>query len=199
MDGGVGGLDASHRVVAIKGPVAGTAVVIGGSSPGTEVSMIGQSGAIITSSGPSTANLTVDGINAYVRAVTITLSDGVGLVVRNDATLRLASVNVTNNAGGGLLIDASGFDIRDSTFSSNGPGDAMGAAWGGIRIQGAAAPTPRVMSNVTITSNRQVGLSCSMQITASAVFVAGNIGGVDVSPTCGITPCQTAGPDCGAP
>ena len=70
--------------------------------------------------------------------------------------------------------------------------------WGGILIQNAPLTAPTTLMRVTVQNNKQVGLACSAAVDGNGVLASGNTGGVDISPTCCITPCSPAGPLCGA-
>lgn len=188
------------KVMAIIGPVAGSGVYIQAVSVGaSQLSLIGEGMGKIISPGGSAPNLVVDGANVYLRDVIISGSPDVGLSVKNSATIQLESVVLDSNAKGGLLVDSSSFDVRNSTFTNNGPGTGSGGAgWGGIRVQGATPPSPRTLIDVTIAGNKQIGLSCAWPVTGAGVYSSGNAGGIDVSPTCSVTTCAALGPDCGA-
>src|SRR5665213_362837 len=189
----------SRRVIVVVGSVPGSAAAMQGASVGsTQVSIVGQSTAIIGSSGSSTPNLTIDGANVFIRSVSLKNSLDLGISVKNAATIQLDTVTFDSNSTGGLLVDSSAFDVRDSVFTKNGPGDAMGAAWGGMRIQGTLSAASASLEQVTIINNGQVGISCTMPVSGTEVFASGNAGGVDISPSCGFSSCPTLGTACGA-
>ena len=185
----LGDVDASHRVLAVRGAVAGSPGTIQASNGvSSEVSIVGvgsASGGTIYQAATMTPIVSIDGAAVYLRNINLSASDDIGIVARNGATLRLDRVLVDDNKNGGLLVDGAAFDIRNSTFTNNGPGDATGTAWGGVRIQGAATFMPRVLTNDSITVNKQIGLSCTAAVVGTGVLVGLNAGGVDVSPTCG--------------
>jgi hypothetical protein len=133
----------------------------------------------------SAAGKTRIGINAQATA-------GATLV------LRLDGCAVTDNPGGGILLDGAGFDIRNTVISGNGPGQtAGGAIIGGILIDSLAASGPANLTRVSITDNVPVGLSCAASIQGSGVLASGNTV-IDILDSCDILPCSPAGATCGA-
>jgi len=187
---------AERRLVLVRGIVeAGTWTLRPGAGA-AEVSLIGQAAASIgAGTGPA---LHVFGASVYVRAIEFSAPFDVGIFAEQGSTLRTDSVLVDNSKGGGILIDKSNFDIRNTTVAGNGPGDMMGTAWGGIRINAPPVTGPATLELVTIKDNKQVGLSCSAAIAGIGVLATRNAGGVDISPTCSVTACAPAGPACGA-
>jgi len=190
-------LPTSAKLILVIGSVGGSATPIQTSPGGTQLSIIGQAMAAIGSPGSPVANLIIEGASVYMRNLTIKNSLDVGLSVNTGAMIELDTVTFDSNSKGGLLADSSGFDIRNSTFTTNGPGDAMGAAWGGIRVQG-ITPVTATLEDVSIVNNGQVGMSCAWAVSGTGVYASGNSGGVNVSPTCGITTCPTLTTGCGA-
>jgi hypothetical protein len=168
---------------------------------GAQVTVVGQPAgavpaAILAGTNPG---LALNGGDLYVRNVSVScvpdFSDR-GIVAQSGAVLRLNRVTVKNCAKGGLFVDGAGFDVRQSTFTGNGPGDIMGFPWGGIRVQGSPAGGPPRLESVTIKDNKGPGLSCSAAVMGTGVLVTGN-SMPEVSPTCGVASCGAAGPTCG--
>ena len=190
-------LDAAHRVIVIRGAVGGSTSTIQAVGATAPLSIVGQVDAVVAAPGPQTI-LHVTGADVFIRGVAFKNSLDIGVTVDGGATIRLDTVTFDNNSKGGLLVDSSAFDIRNSLFTNNGPGDLLGLAWGGLRLQGLSSSGPQTLAQVTITGNKQVGLSCSSSISGTGVYAASNAGGVDISPTCGVTSCSLAGAGCGA-
>jgi hypothetical protein len=192
-------LSMARRVIVVRGTVDGTSTIIQGIPSSSQVSIIGQNDGVL---GPPNAHqpiLHLTGGYVYFRDVTLKNSLDTGMVVDGAATLFLDGVTFDNDSNGGLLLDGAAFDIRNSVFTNNGPGDLLGTAWGGLRIQGSAPPGPRSFAQVTIANNKQVGMSCSAAVSGSGIYAAGNAGGVEISPTCSVTTCPQVGAGCGAP
>lgn len=168
---------------------------------GTEVSIIGQNSAVIV--GGTKRGLDFQNGAFYVRDLKVSLSTSIGInaaaVAPAVVALRLDHVTVDSCQGGGILLDRATFDIVNTTVTNSGPGDDVGTPWGGIRIKNLPASGQARLDHVTIENNKQIGLTCTTQINGSAVLAADNSGGVEVSPTCNVSPCSAAGPTCGAP
>jgi hypothetical protein len=187
-------LTTAKRLIVVRGAVqaANYTIQTNGGSP--QITLIGQAtGSIV---GGLYSALVVDAADVYARDISLRVSATVGVVAQNAALLRLDHVSVDNNTGGGILVDGAGFEIRNSQITSNGPGDIGGFPWGGIRVQNIQGPS--LLELVTVQNNNQVGISCSAAVTGNGVLASGNAGGVDVSPTCQITPCSPASATCGA-
>lgn len=187
-------LTPSRRVIVISGAVMGAVwAPTGGAAP---VTIVGRAAAVIA---PGTAaGLRISGAaELYARDLIIRNSEGTGVIAEKGATLRLSHVTVDSNRGGGILVDGSAFDVRNSTITGNGPGQgAAGVVWGGIRIQ--SPGTPAVLTLVTASNNQSAGVSCSDPITGDGVLAAGNAGGVQATSACALSLCSPAGPTCGA-
>ena len=185
------------RLLVIKGSVTGT---IAWTLSGPQVSIIGQSSAMLTGNG-TTSTLRVTGGDLYIRALGIT-GGAPGITADGGAILRLDHASVSNNTAGGILLDGAGFEIKNTTVNSNGPNIAD-SAFGGLRIQNlpTSSAIPKSLSLSTVNDNQQVGVSCgsgaAVTPTPTNVLVSGNNGG-DIGGSCGFTSCATAGPTCGA-
>jgi hypothetical protein len=193
---------ASRTLLVVRGgpmdAAAGAFIRPAGSA---EVSIIGQNNAVIAA-GPR-RGLDLENGGFYVRDLKVSLSASIGIDAAAAApaavALRLDHVTVDSCQGGGILLDGAAFDIRNSTVTNNGPGDDVGTPWGGIRIKNLPIGGQAQLDHVTIQNNKQIGLTCTAQISGSGVYAASNSGGVEVSPTCNVTPCTAVGPTCGAP
>ena len=191
-------LPTSAKLILVIGAVGGSGTAIQTSGAGAQLSIIGQASAkVISLPGAPVPNLIIQGASVYLRGLTISGSGDIGLSVSTGAMIELDTVTFDSNSKGGLLIDSSGFDIRNSTFTNNGPGDSMGAGWGGIRVQG-TTPVTKTLEDDTISMNKQIGLSCAWAVTGTGVYASGNTGGIDVSSSCAVTTCPTLTTGCGA-
>jgi len=191
-------------------------VVTGGLSPSSPtisapVTIVGKSGAVITpaagvdgiliTSGDVTLrNLTVQGSSSLATGIGIKASPDTG----SSVTLHMDTCAVTNNPGGGILLNGAAFDIKNTTVSNNGSNTGSGGAnWGGIRVDSLPASGPTTFNLVTIQNNGQVGLSCFASIaandTGAGILATGNNTGSltdQITTSCGIAGSCT--PDAGA-
>lgn len=193
-------LSGTRRLLVVRGTVAGsTAAVQGTAGAGSQVSIIGQGNAAIAPPGPSGVNLAVSGQDVFVRDLAVSRGFQIGIVGTAGAVLRLQRVIVSDNAGGGILLDGAAFDIADTTVTGNGPGTFMGfTAWGGMLVNSPPNAGPRTLQGVTIQDNKSVGLACSVPIVGTGVYAAGSVGGIDITQACQVTSCPARGAGCGA-
>jgi hypothetical protein len=117
----------------------------------------------------------------------------------NTLVLRMDTCAVTDNPGGGIFLNGAGFVIKNTTVSRNGPNPTV---WGGIAVQNPPAGGPTTLSQVTISDNKQAGLVCSASLAAgnagTGVLATQNLGDIDISSLCGISPCSASSAGCGA-
>jgi hypothetical protein len=139
----------------------------------------------------------------YLRNITIqgATSTGIGINAAppggSTVTLYLSGCKVTNNAGGGILLNGAAFDIENTTVTGNGPGNFGGlTTWGGVLVNTPPTGGPAILNLVTVQSNNPVGISCSGTITGTGVLATGNLS-TQITPSCGFTSCA-AGTGCGA-
>jgi hypothetical protein len=144
-------------------------------------------------------NLTVQGSTSLQTVIGINAGTGGGSAV----ILHMDSCAVINNPGGGILLNGTAFDIKNTTVTGNGAGLTSGYTWGGILVQN-LPPVGSVTSLnlVTIKANNALGLDCTgtIQIQGTGVLATGNTT-ADIS-GCGFTSCTPAldgGTGCGAP
>lgn len=186
----------ARRVVVLRGGLPGFAWTLSG----PQVSVFGQRSAVIA--GGVFPGVRVTGGDCYVRDLSVTGGVGMnatGIIADGGATLSTDGVSVTNNAGGGILLDGAKFEMRNTTVVGNGPGEAAGGVpWGGIRVQNMPFGGPAKLERVTVKDNKAPGLTCSGPIQGVGVFATGN-STIDIASTCMVTPCSPAGPTCGAP
>jgi hypothetical protein len=184
----------SRRLLLISGPVAGLQWNAAGAAP---ISLIGRANAAIVGGLQSGISLSGTG-ELYARDIVVRRSDAAGIAAQNGAVLRLDHVTVDSNGGGGIFVDGAAFDVRNTTITANGPGQAGATTWGGMLATNLLAVGPANLQLVTIRSNDPVGLSCSGPVSGTGVLATANTS-VDIATTCGITPCSPAGSICGAP
>lgn len=184
----------SRTLFLVRGPVnAGTWVYQTAASK-PETSIIGKGGAVVA--GGAQPAFSMASGRVYIRGLELSSATSLG-VTATGGTLRLDTVTVDNCPQGGVLLDATAFDIRNTTVVANGPGDVMGTVWGGIRVQNLPSGLPATLDLLTIQNNRAVGLSCSSAVMGTGVLATNNTT-VDVTASCGVTSCAAAGPTCGA-
>jgi hypothetical protein len=196
MQPAVIGLAGGKRLILVRGAVQAANYTIQTGAGAPQVTLVGQqTGAIV---GGLYSALVVDTADIYARDIALRVSSPAGVIARNGATLRLENARVEDNPGGGILVDGAGFEIRNSTINRNGPATTGPTTWGGILVQNLPAGAPRELDLVTIQNNNQVGIACASDIQGNGVLASDNAGGVQASPTCQLTLCSPAGPDCGA-
>ena len=192
----------SRRLIVLRGSIDRFAWTLSGA----QVSVIAKNDATISPGGD--VGMQVSGGDFYGRGFTV--SGGIpcepigscpAIRAAGGAKFALKNVVVSDNkGGGGILLDGASFDIRNTTVTGNGPGVVAGdVAWGGIRAQNIPSNGPANLEQVTITNNKQVGLSCSSPIMGVGVLATANAGGLEVAPSCQVTPCTPGALNCGAP
>lgn len=184
----------ARRTLIISGAVAG--LQWNAPAAAKPVSLIGRSSAAIV--GGLQPGISFSGsAELFARDLVVRRSDAAGINVQNGAVLRLEHVTVDSNGGGGILVEDAAFDVRNSTITTNGPGQSGAITWGGMLVTNPLASGPASLERVTFRTNNPVGLSCSGPVTGSGVFAADNTS-VDIAMSCSIVPCSPAGPTCGA-
>jgi nitrous oxidase accessory protein NosD len=188
----------------LTAPPAGFTTTIAVSAP---LTIVGKSSAVIVPASGADAititsgeiylrNLTIQGTASPKTGIGINATPGTGSAV----TLHMDTCAVTNNPGGGILLNGAAFDIKNTTITGNGAGLTVGYTWGGVLVQslpsGSSATT--TLSQVTIKSNNAIGLDCTgtIQLQGVAVLASGNTT-ADVA-GCNVTACAAASPTCGA-
>jgi hypothetical protein len=172
---------------------------------GAPLTVVGK-GAVITPS-PGADGISIVGGDLTLRGITVRGSaanaTGIGINAAptsgNAVVLRMEGCTVTDNPGGGILLNGAGFVIENTTISRNGPNPTV---WGGISVQNPPAAGPTTFSQVTISDNKQVGLVCGSSLAAThagaGVLAKGNAGGIEISSVCGIVACAEGSEGCGA-
>ncbi len=189
-------------LVVVAGPITGGFTGISLTSP---LTVVGKDAVVTPAPGADgvgivRGELLLRGLTIQGSASTAT---GIGInaaaTTGGSVTLHVDGCTVSDNPGGGILLSGAAFTISDTIVTRNGPNPDV---WGGIEIQNPPAAGPATLSLITVSDNKQVGLDCSSSIAAgnlsSGVYAANNAGGINVGSRCGITPCSTPGPACGA-
>jgi hypothetical protein len=172
---------AGRPLLVVRGDVFAGDKPVFSRTDGVPVSIVGQNNAAATS---LSTVLSISGGSLYVRGLKLSsgLDKGISVFA---SVLRLDRVTVTGCPNGGIYLDASAFDFRNTAVINNG-----GI---GIEIRKIAASGPRSLTNVTITDN-QGNLVCLADVVTGTGVLAP---GVDVT-SCGIATCGAPGPTCGA-
>jgi hypothetical protein len=194
----------SKPVVVLRGTLTSAVTTISVSSP---LTIVGKNAAVISPSAGGDAititsgeiylrNLTIQGTASPKTGIGINANPGTGSAV----TLHMDTCAVTDNPGGGILLNGAAFDIENTTVTGNGAGtSSTGASYGGIRVESLPTTGPTNLNLASVKENKQVGLSCARGITGTGVLASGNTGGVDITTnTCAITACTAASTTCGA-
>lgn len=181
---------ANRRLVVVRGSVDR----FQWSLSGQQISVVGQSDASIAGGGSSA--IRIAGGDFYARNIIATLSAKPGIVGESNAKIRLQNVTASGNPGGGVYLDGTTFEIRDSTVVDNGPGQT--GAIGGIAIVNQPATGPAKLERVTVRNNKAVGISCAAPVMATGVLAFGNTA-VDIAAACQAASCSAGTPNCGAP
>jgi hypothetical protein len=167
----------------------------------TEVSIVGQQGAVL---GNVTAPAALDLQSGlfYVRGLKVSPSASIGINAAPGATdsltLRLDGVTIDSCQKGGMFLGGAAFDVRNTVLTNNGPGQTGATAWGGILVNALPTAGTAQLTLVTVENNKQVGIACAGPVIGTGVFAANNTGGIEVGSTCGITTCPTRSSTCGA-
>jgi hypothetical protein len=195
----------SSTVVLLRGALAAASTNISAASP---LTIAGKNSATLTPASALGADcLTFTSGEIYLRNLTIqgtaSPASGMGINALPGTTLHMDTCAVINNPGGGILLNGSAFDIKNTTVSNNGSGSLGSATWGGILTNNPPSGGPTTLTNVTIQNNGQVGLVCSSGITiTTSVLSTGNNSGStkatdQIGTACGITSCASASTTCG--
>lgn len=181
---GVNAITATKRVVVMIGP---TALDVWSASPtGTQISVIGQSGATV-SPGVAAIGIHVVSGDVYIRGLSVqgsgTSALNAGIVVDSGATIRLDRCIVMKNAGGLLVRDGAGFDVANSVFAQNQSGAVAGTAsvFGGVFLGTAGAGLPSRFWFNTIADNQQFGAVCTNSTQALNACLLWNDAGGEVA------------------
>jgi hypothetical protein len=192
LDGARPLINAGRRLVLVHGLVQGFTWSLPSGGP---VTIIGRDQPVIAGGARAGGRLTGTG-EIWLRDLAFSSSALQGLVAEPGVNLHADRLLVEGNRGGGILLDGARFHLRDTVVNDNGPGQQGATAWGGILVQ-SPPPGGGRLERVSVTKNRQIGLSCSGTIQGTGVYASENVGG-EIAPTCGLAACPAAGGGCGA-
>jgi hypothetical protein len=190
-------------VVVVRGTLTAATTNIAASAP---LTIVGRSTSAVLTAAAGGDCLTITAGEIHLRNLTIQGGTSTGMGINaaptggNTVTLDMDTCAIINNPGGGILLNGAAFDIRNTSITGNGPGTiiATGLVWGGIKVDSQPPSGSTTSLNlVTITNNKQIGLSCAGGITGVGVFATGSAGGIDIGSTCGVTACTPASTTCG--
>jgi hypothetical protein len=175
------GINTNKRVIKMSGgalwPISSTTIT----SNGQQISIVGETGNATITPGAA-LGIHVTGGNVYVRGITIEGStSSAGIIVDAGATLGLDRCVVKNNLGGGLIVNSgANFDVANSIFDGNGPGQVgTTTTFGGVYLGGSppASGPSRFWFN-TVVNNLDKGVICYDTTQAlSGMLLKGNNNG----------------------
>ncbi len=192
-------------LVVLTGALADFGVAV----PTKPLTVVGK-GAVITPALATTDGIDITSGEIYLRGITVQGGTVTGMGVNasptsgSSVTLHMDTCAVTNNQGGGILLNGAAFDIKNTTVTGNGPGAFGGStAWGGILVNNPPSGETTILNLVTIENNVGGGLSCNGAITGMGVLATGNTEAAlgQILASCGgFTSCSTfdGGANCGA-
>jgi hypothetical protein len=191
----------SKPLVVVTGSLTPSSTTIATASP---LTIVGKNNAMLSPSAGADG-ITINSGEIYLRGLTVqgsaSTSTGIGIKAEpsggNAVTLHMDACKVTDNPGGGILLNDAVFDIKNTTISGNGPGTVGAITWGGILVNSIPDTGTASINQVTIRGNNPVGLSCAGSVQGTGVLVSGNTSS-QITPSCGITACTTASTTCGA-
>jgi hypothetical protein len=166
-------------------------------APGPQLTVVGQ---LLANLYPGTVSSCVDVWNnadLYMRDFTCTTNYNAPAVEAHGATLHLLRA-VLFNSGGGLIVDASNFEIVDTIISDNNDGEfPVGtSSYGGIYVNNPPASGLKRLERVTLEDyNNPNDIVCTSGIVGVGVYAPNNKG---ISTACGITPCTLPSATCGS-
>jgi hypothetical protein len=194
----------SKPVVVLRGTLTSAVTTISVSSP---LTIVGKNAAVISPSAGADA-ITITSGEIYLRNLTIqgtaSPKTGIGIKAAPDPsatiTLHMDTCAVTDNPGGGILLNDASFDIENTTITGNGVGSNAGYSWGGILVQSLPANGSKNLNLVSIKDNKAggTGLVCVDAIQGTGVLASGNTPFDITTNTCAITACTAASTTCGA-
>ena len=194
----------SKPVVVIRGALTAGSTTISVSSP---LTIVGKNGALLTPADPSADAITITSGEITLRNLTVqgTASPKTGIGINagpvggNSVTLHIDTCAVTNNPGGGILLNGAAFDIKNTTVTGNGPGQTGSTTWGGIFVQSLPPTGPTNLNLVSVNNNVGAGVACAGSILGSGILATGNTSTTaQITTSCSITPCTPASTTCGA-
>jgi hypothetical protein len=183
-------LSASRRLMVARGSAAGFDY----SSSAGQLTVVGQlNGALYPGSTSSCVSVS-DGANLYIRDFVCNTNFNAPAITVNSATIYMQRM-VIFNSGGGILLDASNFEIIDSIISDNQLGTIGATPFGGIGIANPPSTGLKVLQNISlIDQNNPNDIACSAAITGSGIYAPDN----KVGTACGVSTCSTLSASCGS-
>ena len=204
---GVSLATSTRPVVVVRGTltVASTAA-IGVSFP---LTIVGKNAAVLTAAAGGNCVSITQG-EVYLRNLTLqgnsSSTTGVGIGISaappsgSTVTLHMDTCAVINNKGGGILLNGTAFDIKNTTVTGNGAGQIGAVAWGGIYVQSLPSTGTTSINLTTIQNNVAPGMTCSTSATiqGAGILATGNTL-TQIATSCNVTDaCTTASATCGA-
>jgi hypothetical protein len=164
-----------RRIVVLRGPKGLPAWTYAKSA--FPLTVIGQQEARIAP-GASVGVQLGSGADVYLRSLTISRGEKVGVLVNGGATVRMNRCVVEENAGG-VHVDGGGFEITNSVVAKNGLAEAtiMGVpvTFGGVLLTGASGKPQRFDYN-TVVDNKGTGVYCASGYAVKALLINNNTG-----------------------
>jgi hypothetical protein len=166
------------------------------SSSGSQISVVAPNTATVTPG--AGIGIHINSGNVYVRGLTVQGGTvKAGIVVEAGATLALDRCVVKNNTGGGLIVQSgANFDVANSIFDGNGPGQiGTTTTFGGVYLGGGAPKTgPNRFWFSTVVNNADRGVICFDTTQAlSGMLLTGNRSGDYLSCTMDKTSVWSSG------
>jgi hypothetical protein len=127
-----------------------------------------------------------------------------GVSAASGGLLHMDTCVVSDNTGGGILLNGAAFDLKNTTVSGNGPGRTGTTSWGGILVNALPPSGSTASLNlVTVRNNDGGGLICAGSIQGTGVVATGNTNALlgQLDSNCGgFTSCSASdgGATCGA-
>jgi hypothetical protein len=190
----------SKPLVVIRGTLTPASTTIALSHP---LTIVGKSGATLAPADLGADAVDITAGEVYLRDLTIKGGNSTGIGINaqpspgNTVTLHMDTCLVTNNPGGGILLNGAAFDIKNTTVTYNGPGALGVATWGGILVNALPPSGSTSLDLLDINSNNPVGLSCVANIQGVGIHATANTSS-QITPSCGIAACSPASATCGA-
>ncbi len=191
-----------RTLVRVRGTMNAPAAAFSRPTGRPEVSIVGQQSAFVAGGAQPSFDLR-NGL-FYLRGIKVSSSGSIGIKAApgssDSLTLRLDHVTVDNCQSGGILLDGTAFDIRNTTVTRSGPGALGPVTGGGILINNVPTSGPKQIALSTVQMNNGGGISCSAAVDAGGdVLVSDNANtAFQVTPACNFLQCAAASVTCGA-
>jgi hypothetical protein len=194
----------SKSLLVVTGTLSPDSTIISITAP---LIIVGKNNATVGTAAINGDAITITRGVVYLRGLTVQGSPSTGMGINaaptsgNSITLYIDGCKITNNHGGGILINGANFDIENTFITGNGPGSFNSLTpWGGLLIISPPADGPMILNRITIQSNDGGGLSCSGAIQGTGVLSFGNTSTpTQIGAACAISSCTSdGGTICGA-